>query len=105
MLCRKRSCANRVGSKAAELEGKFIVVIPVLSVSPQPCADCLPLFSARPLSIERYTLVIETLVLKLDVPTRQKFKWMDCISRPEALRMVRRVVEVAHIVEDRSERE
>src|SRR4029077_19043099 len=103
MLGRQRPRPNSIGSKAAELEGQLVSVIPMLGGSPYSRADCFPLFSPCPFSIKRHALVIKTHVVKIDVPPRKKSKWTDCISRPEAFFMFRWIVEVAHVVQDWSE--
>src|ERR1700739_2918629 len=103
MFCRNGPGANVAGGEPAPLIGELVVIIPVLRRSPQPCADCLSLFPASSFAVERYILVVEPHVVKIDVSVRQKSEGVDCISGPETVAMIRRVVKVARCVQDFSE--
>ena len=80
-----RPRANVVGSKAPKLKRKLVVVFPVLSASPQPGADCLPLFTAGSFPIERHDLVVQSHIVEVDTSMRQKSQWVDCMRAPETV--------------------
>src|SRR5580658_3902587 len=100
MLRRNRPRANLVGSKAPKLKRKLVVVFPVLSASPQPSADRLPLFTADSFPVERHALIVQPHIVKIDISMRQKSQRVDRIQAPETIAVAGRIVEISCIIQN-----
>src|SRR4029077_9741770 len=83
----------------APLERELVVVIPMITASPQSCADRLPLFLARSFAVERHTLVVQSHVVQVDISAWQESEWVDCIGGPEAARMIGWIVEIVLVLQ------